>query len=75
MITTHHKVVKVEERKRLTRVDVVNRDTKDQEFVERWSDVGWAITLDNSMSLIFSKRPEFTTGDVIECRWRKVNGG
>lgn len=74
VITTHHKVIKVEARKRLTRVDVVNRNSKDQENIEHWSDVGWAVTLDNSMSLIFPKRPEFMTGDVIECQWRKVNG-
>jgi hypothetical protein len=74
MITTHHKVVKVEARKRLTRVDVVNRNTKDQDFVETYDNIGWAVTLDNNMSLLFSKRPEFMTGDVIECKWRKVNG-
>ena len=71
---THHKVIKVEERKRLARVDVINRNTAQQDFIETYDAAGWAVILDNNVSLLFPSKPEFNAGDLLECRWRKVNG-
>jgi hypothetical protein len=71
---TKHKVIKVEARKRLARVDVINRNTREQESVPTYDDIGWAVILDNNVSLLFPSKPEFNAGDLLECRWRKVNG-
>ena len=68
---TRHKIVSIEKRRKLARVDVLDRGTKNERQVETHQDIGWAITLEGQLTIIVPERPPFEVGDVIYWTWSK----